>query len=210
MVFAVIGSRIARDSQRNVSDLRASIDRLSTANRELVRIREHLLESEQRSKERPAPGSCGDWHWNLGMNQLECSEECKRIFGQREDYAPTLACMSHSSCPGNLCHNHAGIFEGRFKTGVHFCNVYSAGWSVCTQRHHPMHSKRRPVRDTATGAAHTSGRRKYLKSWLSAQTRRTVTRICAPILSSRRRIVWHCAWAISVPFKPSRRNPCIG
>jgi PAS domain S-box-containing protein len=90
MVFAVIGSRIARDSQGNVSDLRASIDRLSTANRELVQIREHLLESEQRLKSAQRLARVGSWHWNLGMNQLECSEECKRIFGQPEDYAPTL------------------------------------------------------------------------------------------------------------------------
>ena len=90
MVFAVIGSRIARDSQSNVSELRASIDRLSTANRELVQIREHLLESEQRLKSAQRLARVGSWHWNIGMNQLECSEECKRIFGQPEDYAPTL------------------------------------------------------------------------------------------------------------------------
>ena len=29
------------------------------------------------------------------------------------------------------------------------------------------------------------------------------------ILSNFSRIVWHCAWAISVPFSPSRRRPCI-
>ena len=30
----------------------------------------------------------------------------------------------------------------------------------------------------------------------------------APIFNSRSRIVWHCAFAIRVPFKPSRRNAC--
>jgi hypothetical protein len=39
LVFASIGSRIARDTQRNVFDLRASIDRLSAANLELVQLR---------------------------------------------------------------------------------------------------------------------------------------------------------------------------
>src|SRR5215831_17306657 len=36
LVFAAIGSRIARDNQRNVLDLRASIDQLSAANLELT------------------------------------------------------------------------------------------------------------------------------------------------------------------------------
>jgi hypothetical protein len=35
-VFAVIGRRIASDAQRNVFDLRASIERLSAANLELT------------------------------------------------------------------------------------------------------------------------------------------------------------------------------
>jgi PAS domain S-box-containing protein len=90
MVFAVIGSRIARDAQSNVSDLRAGINQLSAANLELVQIREHLLESEQRLKSAQRLTHVGSWHWNLGVNRVECSEECKRIFGQPEDYAPTL------------------------------------------------------------------------------------------------------------------------
>src|SRR5215467_12076442 len=35
----------------------------------------------------------------------------------------------------------AGIFMGRPKTGVHSCNVYSAGRPVCARRHTQMHSK---------------------------------------------------------------------
>jgi hypothetical protein len=42
LVIAVIGSRIARDTQTNVFDLRAGIDRLSAANLELVQIRKDL------------------------------------------------------------------------------------------------------------------------------------------------------------------------
>ena len=38
LVFAVIGSRIARDTRKNVFDLRASVDRLSAANLELKAI----------------------------------------------------------------------------------------------------------------------------------------------------------------------------
>ncbi len=90
LVIAIIGSRIARDSQRNVFELRASIDRLSAANLELVQIREHLQESEQRLKSAQRLTHVGSWHWNLGANQVVCSEECKRIFGQPEDYAPSL------------------------------------------------------------------------------------------------------------------------
>jgi PAS domain S-box-containing protein len=90
LVIAIIGSRIARDTQRNVFDLRANIDRLSAANLELVQVREHLQDSEQRLKSAQRLTHVGSWHWNLGANQVVCSEECKRIFGQPEDYAPSL------------------------------------------------------------------------------------------------------------------------
>jgi two-component system, cell cycle sensor histidine kinase and response regulator CckA len=90
LAFAVIGSRIAGDAQGNVSDLRGNIDRLKTANRELVETKEHLEESEQRLKSAQRLTHVGSWHWNLGVNRVDCSEECKRIFGQPEDYAPSL------------------------------------------------------------------------------------------------------------------------
>src|SRR5262249_53538602 len=46
LVFAVIGSRIARDSQRNVSDLRTIINRLSAANLALTQSAVALRQSE--------------------------------------------------------------------------------------------------------------------------------------------------------------------
>jgi len=90
LVIAMIGSRIVRDTQRNVIDLHASIDHLSAANQELVQTREHLLESENRLKSAQRLTHVGSWHWNLSANQVVCSEECKNIFGQPQDYAPTL------------------------------------------------------------------------------------------------------------------------
>jgi PAS domain S-box-containing protein len=90
LVIAIIGSRIARDTQRNIFDLRAGIDRLSAANLELVQIREHLQDSEERLKSAQRLTHVGSWHWNLGTNQVVCSEECKRIFGQPEDYMPSI------------------------------------------------------------------------------------------------------------------------
>jgi PAS domain-containing protein len=47
LVFALIGSRIARDAQSNVFDLRATIDRVSKANLTLEETAEALRESEQ-------------------------------------------------------------------------------------------------------------------------------------------------------------------
>jgi PAS domain S-box-containing protein len=47
LVFAVIGSRIARDAQNNVLDLRATIGRVSEANLALSETAEALRESEQ-------------------------------------------------------------------------------------------------------------------------------------------------------------------
>jgi PAS domain S-box-containing protein len=90
LVFASIGGRIARDTQSNVADLRATINGLSTANLELKRTQESLQESERRLKSAQRLTRVGSWHWNLGVNQVVCSEECKRIFGQPEDYAPSL------------------------------------------------------------------------------------------------------------------------
>ncbi len=90
LAMAIIGGRIARDTQRNAFDLRAGIDRLSAVNLELVQIREHLQDSEERLKSAQRLTHVGSWHWSLGANQVVCSEECKRIFGQPEDYAPSL------------------------------------------------------------------------------------------------------------------------
>jgi PAS domain S-box-containing protein len=47
LVFALIGSRIARDAQSNALDLRTTIDQLSKANLELRETAEALRESEQ-------------------------------------------------------------------------------------------------------------------------------------------------------------------
>ncbi|HXK04170.1 MAG TPA: PAS domain-containing protein [Verrucomicrobiae bacterium] len=55
-----------------------------------VQIREHLQESEQRLKSAQRLTHVGSWHWNLGVNHVVCSEECKRIFGRPDDYAPSL------------------------------------------------------------------------------------------------------------------------
>jgi PAS domain S-box-containing protein len=48
LVYAAIGSRIARDAQKNVSDLRRSISQFSTANIDLKATAEALRENEQR------------------------------------------------------------------------------------------------------------------------------------------------------------------
>ncbi len=90
LVIAIIGGRIARDTQRNIFELRAGVDRLSAANLKLVQIGEHLQDSEGRLKSAQRLAHVGSWHWNLGANQVVCSEECKRIFGQPEDYLPSL------------------------------------------------------------------------------------------------------------------------
>jgi len=47
LVFTMIGSRIASDAQRNVFDLRATVDRVSRANLILEETAEYLSESEQ-------------------------------------------------------------------------------------------------------------------------------------------------------------------
>jgi PAS domain S-box-containing protein len=51
-VFAMIGSRIANDAQRNVFDLRANVERLSDANLELNKAAEALRRSESLARAR--------------------------------------------------------------------------------------------------------------------------------------------------------------
>jgi PAS domain S-box-containing protein len=51
LVIALIGSRIARDAQSNVSDLRASIDRLSESNLQSTKTAEALHHSERTLRE---------------------------------------------------------------------------------------------------------------------------------------------------------------
>jgi PAS domain S-box-containing protein len=53
-VFAMIGSRIASDAQRNVFDLRASVERLSVANLELTKAAEALRRSESQARAQAA------------------------------------------------------------------------------------------------------------------------------------------------------------
>lgn len=112
LVVAIIGSRLARDTQRNVLDLRSGIDRLSAANVELLQIREHLQESEERLKSAQRLTHVGSWYWNLGASQVICSEECKRIFGQPEDYTPSLEGLLQIITPDDRPRVAAGIQRG--------------------------------------------------------------------------------------------------
>ena len=57
---------------------------------ESVKAREFLRESEQRLKSAQQLTHVGSWHWNLEADRVVCSEECLRIFGQPDDYAPSL------------------------------------------------------------------------------------------------------------------------
>ncbi len=57
---------------------------------ESVKAREFLRASEQRLKSAQQLTHVGSWHWNLEADRVICSEECLRIFGQPDDYAPSL------------------------------------------------------------------------------------------------------------------------
>jgi PAS domain S-box-containing protein len=85
---------------------------LSAANLELVQIREHLQDSEQRLKSAQHLTHVGSWHWNLGPNQVVCSEECKRIFGQPEDYMPSLEGLLEIITPPDRARVAAEIHRG--------------------------------------------------------------------------------------------------
>jgi PAS domain S-box-containing protein len=67
-VFAMIGSRIVNDAQKNVVDLRAGIEQLSAANLELTKTGEALRESEERF--RSMADSAPVMIWVSGLDKL--------------------------------------------------------------------------------------------------------------------------------------------
>jgi PAS domain S-box-containing protein len=85
--------RFVRSMLQAIRDERGVPIRITGATHDItgqVQIRESLEESEERLNSAQRLTHVGSWHWNIGVNQVICSEECKRIFGQPQDYAPSL------------------------------------------------------------------------------------------------------------------------
>ncbi len=55
-----------------------------------VEARNRIEESEQRLKSAQELAHVGSWYWDLEADRIACSDECKRIFGQPENYQATL------------------------------------------------------------------------------------------------------------------------
>lgn len=96
LVFAMIGSRFAGNTQANVSDLRTFISRLSATNLELTEsaraLRESeaaLRESERLLKNAERIAHIGHWQWDLQTNRVSGSEEMYQVFGKPLDYEPS-------------------------------------------------------------------------------------------------------------------------
>jgi PAS domain S-box-containing protein len=64
-----------------------------------VLARERLQESEQRLKSAQDLAHVGSWHWDLETDQISCSDECLRIFGQAQDYKPSLKALLELIAP---------------------------------------------------------------------------------------------------------------
>ena len=85
--------RFVRSIIEGIRDDQGVLVRITGATQDVteqVKVRELLRESEQRLKSAQQLTHVGSWHWNLEADRVVCSEECLRIFGQPDDYAPSL------------------------------------------------------------------------------------------------------------------------
>ena len=85
--------RFARAVAEAIRNDRGAVVRITGATQDVtepVKARELLRASEQRLKSAQQLTHVGSWHWDLEANRVVCSEECLRIFGQPDDYAPSL------------------------------------------------------------------------------------------------------------------------
>jgi PAS domain S-box-containing protein len=88
--------RIVRSIAEGIKNDRGALVRVVGASQDItdqVEARDRLLESEQRLKSAQELAHVGSWHWDLEANQVSCSEECIRIFGQPEDYKPSFEAL---------------------------------------------------------------------------------------------------------------------
>ena len=85
--------RFARAVAEAIRNDRGAVVRIAGATQDVtgpVKAREFLRASEQRLKSAQQLTHVGSWHWDLEADRVVCSEECLRIFGQPDDYAPSL------------------------------------------------------------------------------------------------------------------------
>jgi PAS domain S-box-containing protein len=86
-------TRYVRSIVQGIRDDKGVLVRITGATQDVteqVKARELLRESEQRLKSAQQLTHVGSWHWNLETDRVVCSEECLRVFGQPDDYAPSL------------------------------------------------------------------------------------------------------------------------
>ena len=70
--------RVQKSSNDEVGSL---VDAFNTMLTEIERQNHSLVESENRLKLALSASNMGTWEWDLGFNQISCSEETRRIFG---------------------------------------------------------------------------------------------------------------------------------
>jgi PAS domain S-box-containing protein len=94
--------RVIRSIVEGVRDSQGTLIRVVGASQDIterVQARERLQESEQRLKIAQEIAHFGSWHWDLECDRVTCSEECLRIFGQRDHYSPTFGALLETISP---------------------------------------------------------------------------------------------------------------
>jgi len=121
LVIAIIGSRIARDTQTNVTDLRTIINQLSAANLESTKIAEALRESEERFRAAFYQAAVGIAQTSLDGCWMLVNDRLSEILG-----------YSSSELNGRtfLDITHPGDREANLKARRQFLAGEISSWSV--------------------------------------------------------------------------------
>jgi PAS domain S-box-containing protein len=94
--------RIVRSIVEGIKNDQGTLVRVVGASQDItdqVQARERLQESEQRLKSAQELAHVGSWHWDLEANQVSCSEEFTRVFGQPQDYKPSFEALLEMITP---------------------------------------------------------------------------------------------------------------
>jgi two-component system, cell cycle sensor histidine kinase and response regulator CckA len=97
LVIALIGSRIARDTQRNVADLRTSVDRLSATNRELAESAEALRVSEAKYRRLHESITDAVLTFDMAGHILEFNPAVETMLGYTAEELQGLSCRDITS-----------------------------------------------------------------------------------------------------------------
>ena len=113
LVVALIGSRIARDTQRNAADLHTSVDRLSAKNRELAESAEALRVSEAKYRRLHESITDAVLTFDMAGHILEFNPAVEAMLGYTAEELRRFDLPEHY-VRGLACFRKRGLWRTRF------------------------------------------------------------------------------------------------